>query len=134
MASISPRLHILVVRFNFSLFGSFRIFQGDLYGSGGGVRHTGPSRSIELCFTQAQWRLTEADGQIGISDLVLRNFLFKKVTKVDESSEHLAELGYISVKNLIPNDVYTDVLRLTEIQSSMPMPRRVSWLLISAAS
>ncbi len=117
MASISPRLHILVVRFNFSLFGSFRIFQGDLYGSGGGVRHTGPSRSIELCFTQAQWRLTEADGQIGISDLVLRNFLFKKVTKVE-----------------IPNDVYTDVLRLTEIQSSMPMPRRVSWLLISAAS
>ena len=109
--------------------------QGDLWGGGGGgsgVRHTGPSRSIELCFTQAQWRLTEADGQIGISDLVLRNFLFKKVTKVDESSEHLAELGYMSVKNLIPNDVYTDVLRPTEIQPNMPMPRRVRLELFSA--
>jgi hypothetical protein len=29
----------------------------------------------EICFKHAQWRLTEADGQLGIADLVLSNFL-----------------------------------------------------------
>lgn len=32
-------------------------------------------RSNEICFKHAQWRLTEADGLIGIADLVLSNFL-----------------------------------------------------------
>ncbi len=32
-------------------------------------------RRIELCFKHAEWRMTEADGQISIADVVLRNFL-----------------------------------------------------------
>ena len=32
-------------------------------------------RANEICFKHAQWRLTETDGQIGIADLVLSNFL-----------------------------------------------------------
>ena len=32
-------------------------------------------RRNEVCFTHAKWRMTEADGQIGIADLVLSNFL-----------------------------------------------------------
>jgi hypothetical protein len=32
-------------------------------------------RANEICFKHAQWRLTEADGQLGIADLVLSNFL-----------------------------------------------------------
>lgn len=32
-------------------------------------------RSNEIYFKQGQWRLTEADGQIGIADLLLSNFL-----------------------------------------------------------
>ncbi len=32
-------------------------------------------RRNEVCFKHAEWRMTEADGQIGIADLVLRNFL-----------------------------------------------------------
>lgn len=32
-------------------------------------------RTSEICFKHAQWRLTEADGLIGIADLVLSNFL-----------------------------------------------------------
>lgn len=32
-------------------------------------------RASEICFKHAQWRLTEADGLIGIADLVLSNFL-----------------------------------------------------------
>lgn len=33
------------------------------------------SRRSEVCFKHAQWRLTDADGQLGISDLILSNFL-----------------------------------------------------------
>lgn len=32
-------------------------------------------RASEICFKHAQWRLTEADGQLGIADLVLSSFL-----------------------------------------------------------
>jgi hypothetical protein len=32
-------------------------------------------RTQEICFKHAQWRLTETDGQLGIADLVLSNFL-----------------------------------------------------------
>ncbi|KAG8240507.1 hypothetical protein J6590_107032 [Homalodisca vitripennis] len=32
-------------------------------------------RANEICFKHAQWRLTDADGQLGIADLVLSNFL-----------------------------------------------------------
>lgn len=32
-------------------------------------------RVNEICFKHAQWRLTETDGQLGIADLVLSNFL-----------------------------------------------------------
>lgn len=35
-----------------------------------------PSRANEICFKHAQWRLTENDGQLGIADLVLSNFLY----------------------------------------------------------
>ena len=33
------------------------------------------SRRIELCFKHAEWRMTDTDGQIGIADLMMRNFL-----------------------------------------------------------
>ena len=33
------------------------------------------SRRIELCFKHAEWRMTDKDGQIGIADLMMRNFL-----------------------------------------------------------
>jgi len=32
-------------------------------------------RQYEVCFKHAEWRMTEDDGQIGIADLVLKNFL-----------------------------------------------------------
>ena len=32
-------------------------------------------RVYEICFKHAQWRLTQTDGQLGIADLVLSNFL-----------------------------------------------------------
>ncbi|KAF4523917.1 hypothetical protein B566_EDAN012268 [Ephemera danica] len=103
-------------------------------------------RANEICFKHAQWRLTEADGQLGIADLYLsicshdiltikileipmdRVCVFRSYTKnsrSDDSVEHLLELGYVRMTNLLPNQVYTEVLCPTEIQSNMPRAVRV---------
>ncbi|XP_053675317.1 protein hobbit [Anopheles nili] len=81
-------------------------------------------RANEICFKHAQWRLTEADGQIGIADLILSNFLYTKNSKSDDSVDHLLELGYIRICNLIPRDSYTEVLCPTEIQRDMPVEHK----------
>lgn len=82
-------------------------------------------RANEIFFKHAQWRLTEADGQIGIADLVLTNFLYTKNSKSDDSVEHLLELGYVRMTNLLPNQIYKEVLLPTEIQSNMPVEHKV---------
>ena len=81
-------------------------------------------RANEICFKHAQWRLTEADGQIGIADLILSNFLYTKNSRSDDSVEHLLELGYIRMNNLIPRDLYKEVLSPTEIQKDMPVDHK----------
>ena len=45
----------------------------------GGDQHVTPLRMSQINFKHAQWRLTEADGQLGIADVVLTNFLYNKV-------------------------------------------------------
>lgn len=82
------------------------------------------ARAAEICFKQAKWRLTDADGQLGIADLVLSNFLYTKTSKSDDSVEHLLELGYVKMTNLLPNQIYEDVLTPTEIQGNMPVDRQ----------
>ncbi|KOX78506.1 hypothetical protein WN51_07913 [Melipona quadrifasciata] len=74
------------------------------------------ARVAEICFKHAQWRLTDADGQLGIADLILTNFLYTKTSKTDDSVEHLLELGYVRMTNLLPNQIYTEVLTPTELQ------------------
>lgn len=81
-------------------------------------------RCNEICFKHAQWRLTEDDGQIGIADLILSNFLYTKNSRSDESIEHLLELGYIRINNLIPTDTYKVILCPTEIQRDMPIDHK----------
>ncbi|CAH0380913.1 unnamed protein product [Bemisia tabaci] len=82
------------------------------------------ARVNEICFKHAQWRLTQTDGQLGIADLVLSNFLYTKKTKSDDSVEHLLELGYVRMTNLLPNQIYKEVIVPTEIQSNMPVDRK----------
>ncbi|GFS83721.1 protein KIAA0100 [Nephila pilipes] len=82
------------------------------------------SRRSEVCFKHAQWRLTDADGQLGISDLILSNFLYSKVTKTNDSVEHLLEVGYIKMTNLLPNQTYKIVLQPTELQTKIPLDRQ----------
>lgn len=81
-------------------------------------------RCNEICFKHAQWRLTEDDGQIGIADLILSNFLYTKNSKSDESIEHLLELGYIRINNLIPSDTYKVILCPTELGRDMPIDHK----------
>ncbi|CAH1098513.1 unnamed protein product [Psylliodes chrysocephalus] len=81
-------------------------------------------RANEICFKHAQWRLTEADGQIGIADLVLSSFLYTKNSKSDDSVEHLMELAYLRMTNLLPNEIYKEVLCPTEIQFDMPIEHK----------
>lgn len=40
--------------------------------------------------------------------------------------EHLLELDYVRMTNLLPNQVYTEVLTPTELESNMPIDRKRS--------
>lgn len=90
------------------------------------------ARRTEFYFAQARWRLTEEDGQLGIAELELQRFLYSKVpsgrwpprpsswgpgqagltglcaqvNKSDDTAEHLLELGWVTMNNLLPNAVY----------------------------
>lgn len=71
-------------------------------------------RRTEFYFAQARWRLTEEDGQLGIAELELQRFLYSKVNKSDDTAEHLLELGWFTMNNLLPNAVYkVNVVPLT---------------------
>lgn len=81
-------------------------------------------RASEISFKHAKWQLTDSDGQLGIADLILSNFLYTKHSKSDDSVEHLLELGYVSVENLLPNEAYKEVLVPTESPNIMPVDRK----------
>ncbi|XP_078336664.1 protein hobbit-like [Crassostrea virginica] len=68
------------------------------------------SRRNEVCFKFAQWRLTGDDGQLGITDLMLRNFVYTKVNRDNDAWTHQLELGWVKMTNLLPNSIYKDVL------------------------
>lgn len=86
------------------------------------------ARRTEFYFAQARWRLTEEDGQLGITELELQRFLYSKVNKSDDTAEHLLELGWFTMNNLLPNSVYKVVLRP---QSSCQSGRQLALRLFS---
>ncbi|UYV61491.1 KIAA0100 [Cordylochernes scorpioides] len=81
-------------------------------------------RHNQVCFKHARWKLTDKDGQLGIADLVLNKFVYSKVTKSNDSVEHLLELGYIMVNNLLPNQFYCEVLYPTDLRPNAPLERQ----------
>lgn len=98
-------------------------------------------RCIDLYFQHAEWRMTEADGQIGIADLVLSKFLYTNCRTADinrekndagsqqrltDSGSHHFELGWFKVTNLLPNSIYTDVLVPQEPRDGVFTDRRVA--------
>ena len=80
-------------------------------------------RRAEIVFSKAVWRLTEIDGQLGIADINISNFLFTRSSMSDDTVENLLEMGYVHVKNLLPNQLYTDCLSPTELRD-MPLDRQ----------
>ncbi|XP_028857357.1 protein KIAA0100-like isoform X2 [Denticeps clupeoides] len=68
-------------------------------------------RCTEIYFAQARWCLTEEDGQLGIAELELQRFMYSKLNKSDDTAEHLLELGWFTMNNLLPNAAYKVVLR-----------------------
>lgn len=63
-------------------------------------------RRTEIYFAQARWCLTEEDGQLGIAELELQRFMYSKLNKSDDTAEHLLELGWFTMNNLLPNAAY----------------------------
>ncbi|VDK36481.1 unnamed protein product [Taenia asiatica] len=63
-------------------------------------------RRDEVCFEHARWRMTEADGQIGLADVELRGFLYARTHRRDDSGSHWLQLGSMRVHSLAPNSFY----------------------------
>ncbi|XP_068629630.1 protein hobbit [Battus philenor] len=88
--------------------------------------HAPPHRHNEICFKSARWRLTDADGQLGIADLLLTNFLYTKTSRSDDSVEHQLEVGYVRVTNLLPNEPFPEVLVPQAASGRAPLARRAA--------
>ncbi|KAJ0180781.1 hypothetical protein K1T71_004185 [Dendrolimus kikuchii] len=88
--------------------------------------HAPPHRYNEICFKSARWRLTDADGQLGIADLLLTNFLYTKTSRSDDSVEHQLEVGYVRVTNLLPNEPFPEVLVPQAASGRAPVARRAA--------
>ncbi|XP_049867367.1 protein KIAA0100 [Pectinophora gossypiella] len=91
-----------------------------------GDARAAPHRYNEICFKSARWRLTDADGQLGIADLLLTNFLYTKTSRSDDSVEHQLELGYVRVTNLLPNEPFPEVLAPQAPSGRAPLARRAA--------
>ncbi|KAM4627158.1 bridge-like lipid transfer protein family member 2 [Polymixia lowei] len=82
-------------------------------------------RRTEIYFAQARWCLTEEDGQLGIAELELHGFMYSKLNKSDDTAEHLLELGWFTMNNLLPNAAYKVVLRPQSPQSGRQFALRI---------
>ncbi|XP_034062904.1 protein KIAA0100-like isoform X3 [Gymnodraco acuticeps] len=88
-------------------------------------------RRTEICFAQARWCLTEEDGQLGIAELELQRFMYSKLNKSDDTAEHLLELGWFTMNNLLPNASYKRVRVVIRPQSTCQSARQFALRIFS---
>ncbi|XP_039613175.1 protein KIAA0100-like isoform X1 [Polypterus senegalus] len=88
-------------------------------------------RRTEIYFAQARWRLTEEDGQLGIAELELQRFMYSKLNKSDDTAEHLLELGWFTMNNLLPNASYKHVRVVLRPQSTCQSGRQLALRIFS---
>lgn len=55
---------------------------------------------------------------------------YQKLSKSDDSCEHSLEIGYVSLINLLPNQIYKQVIVPTELNRNMPVDRQVSSIIM----
>ncbi|XP_024132642.1 protein KIAA0100 isoform X1 [Oryzias melastigma] len=88
-------------------------------------------RRTEIYFAQARWCLTEEDGQLGIAELELQRFMYSKLNKSDDTAEHLLELGWFTMNNLLPNAAYKRVRVVLRPQSNCQLGRQFALRIFS---
>ncbi|XP_017538853.1 protein KIAA0100 isoform X1 [Pygocentrus nattereri] len=88
-------------------------------------------RRTEIYFAQARWCLTEEDGQLGIAELELQRFMYSKLNKSDDTAEHLLELGWFTMNNLLPNAAYKHVRVVLRPQSPCQSGRQLALRIFS---
>ncbi|XP_014859125.1 PREDICTED: protein KIAA0100 homolog isoform X3 [Poecilia mexicana] len=91
----------------------------------------GVVRRTEIYFAQARWCLTEEDGQLGIAELELQRFMYTKLNKSDDTAEHLLELGWFTMNNLLPNAAYKRVRVVLRPQSNCQSGRQFALRIFS---
>ncbi|XP_019133640.2 protein KIAA0100 isoform X2 [Larimichthys crocea] len=89
------------------------------------------ARRTEIYFAQARWCLTEEDGQLGIAELELQRFMYSKLNKSDDTAEHLLELGWFTMNNLLPNAAYKRVRVVLRPQSNCQLGRQFALRIFS---
>ncbi|XP_028320296.1 protein KIAA0100-like isoform X3 [Gouania willdenowi] len=88
-------------------------------------------RRTEISFAQARWCLTEEDGQLGIAELELQRFMYSKLNKSDDTAEHLLELGWFTMNNLLPNAAYKRLRVVLRPQSNCQSGRQFALRIFS---
>uniref|UniRef100_A0AAV2J0A5 FMP27/BLTP2/Hobbit GFWDK motif-containing RBG unit domain-containing protein n=1 Tax=Knipowitschia caucasica TaxID=637954 RepID=A0AAV2J0A5_KNICA len=88
-------------------------------------------RRTEIYFAQARWCLTEEDGQLGIAELELQRFMYSKLNKSDDTAEHLLELGWFTMNNLLPNAAYKRLRVVLRPQSNCQSGRQFALRIFS---
>lgn len=122
--SASEELAMMINCYREVQLGAHRAQEQQAAQQGTGAFFANVIKRNEICFESARWRVTDSDGQLGLADIVLKNFLYSKVVKSDDSVEHTIELGHLHVQNLMPNQPYKDVLQPTELQANIPLDRQ----------